>query len=193
MDAFGAFYSSKCSLGGADFADGAPPPVRRRTTARLCRVRFRRLEVRRLLRALDVTKATGPDGISARVLKECAGPLSAPLALLFSLSFSSGVVPSSWKLAHVVPVYKKKAKSSVENYRPISLLAVASKVMETIVNEQIVNFLESQSVFSEHQFGYRCLRGTGDLLAALNTEWTQTVAPPPSAVSGRKSGQLILG
>ena len=76
----------------------------------------------------------------------------------------------------MVPVYKKKERSKVDNYRPVSLLPVASKVMETIVNQQIVNFLESQGVFSENQFGFRGLRGTEDLLAALNNEWIRTLA-----------------
>ena len=79
-------------------------------------------------------------------------------------------MPKAWKLAHVVPVYKKKSKAKVDNYRPVLLLSVTSKVMESIVNQQIVNFLEREVVFSESQFGFRTKRGTSDLLTALNAK-----------------------
>ena len=73
--------------------------------------------VKDIISNLDITKATGIDGISARILKECAEELSYPLTLLFNLSFRSGKVPSSWKKAHVTPVHKADAKDVVENYR----------------------------------------------------------------------------
>jgi len=85
-------------------------------------------------------------------------------------------MPKAWKLAHVVPVYKKKSKAKVDNYRPVSLLSVTSKVMESIINQQVVNFLEREGIFSESQFGFRTKRGTSDLLTALNAEWAATLA-----------------
>ena len=77
--------------------------------------------VKDIISMLDIIKATGIDGISARVLKECAEELSYPLTLLFNLSFRSGKFPASWKRAHVTPVHKADAKDVAENYRPISL------------------------------------------------------------------------
>ena len=56
-------------------------------------------KVKDILSKLDINKATGVDGISARILKECAQELSPPLTLLFNLSFRSGKVPSLWKKA----------------------------------------------------------------------------------------------
>ena len=75
-DVFGKFFASKCSLGRKDFTDGKFPSVRPRTRARLSRIRFREKEVRKRLKKLDVSKANGPDGISERVLRQCAGALA---------------------------------------------------------------------------------------------------------------------
>ena len=88
---------------------------------------------------IDVTKACGPDGIHGKVLKSCAGSLSYPLWLLFNLSMSSGVIPDEWKLASIVPVYKKGDCRDVGNYRPISLLCLVGKIMEELVRSRILS------------------------------------------------------
>ena len=83
-DVFGKFFASKCSLGEEGlFTDGKFPSVRPRTRARLCRIRFREKEVRKRLKKFDVLKANGPDGISARVLRQCARALAQPLTKLY--------------------------------------------------------------------------------------------------------------
>ena len=107
-------------------------------------VRFREATVQRQLRQLDPTQATGPDGIPARVLKQCSKVLAAPLAKLSSLCFRCRVQPSLWKLARVVPIHKKHSHSAVKNYRPVSLLSVFSKVMDKIVITAIINYLEHE-------------------------------------------------
>ena len=87
-------------------------------------------EVQSILEALKPEKATGPDEILARFLKETA-PMNAPSStVLFNRSLREGNIPSEWKLANIVPVHKKNEKAYVENYRPISLLGI---VMERCV------------------------------------------------------------
>ena len=122
-------------------------------------------------RRLDANKATGPDGIAARVLKECAQELAGPLTKLFSACFQAGVQPSLWKEASVVPVFKTSSPSNPRNYRPVSLLPILSKVMEQIVNNQIVNHLERNHLLSPAQFGFRRGLGTVDLLTILHHDW----------------------
>ena len=68
---------------GKDFTDGKFPSVCSRTRAGLSRIRFREKEVRKRLKKLDVSKANGPDGISARVLRQCARALAQPLTKLY--------------------------------------------------------------------------------------------------------------
>ena len=72
-----------------------------------------------VLRNLDNNKVHGPDGVPARLLTETAFQIAPSLCALFNKSLSHGVLPDDWKLANVVPVYKRGEKSYVENYRPI--------------------------------------------------------------------------
>ena len=67
-------------------------------------------------------KALGPDGIPGRILKETAQQIVPSLTLLFNKSLHSAVVPDEWKLANVVPVFKRGIKEHVQNYRPIFLI-----------------------------------------------------------------------
>jgi hypothetical protein len=64
-------------------------------------------DVKDLLSILNVTKAYGPDNIGPKLLKEAAPSITASLVKLFNFSLSKGIFPSSWKLANVVPIYKK--------------------------------------------------------------------------------------
>jgi hypothetical protein len=171
--AFGSFFAAKCSVED-DFGDNSLPPVSSRTSAQISNIHFRKSTVERALNHLDSTKATGPDGVPAIVLKTCASDLAGPLSRLFSKLFRTGVQPSCWKVANVVPVHKKKSKSAISNYRPVSLLSIISKVMEGINNTSVVNFLESHSVLSERQFGFRRGLGTADLLTLLHHQWCLT-------------------
>ena len=65
-------------------------------------------DIRVLLNKLNSNKAPGPDGISGKVLKNCASSIAYPITLLFNMSFSQGQIPGEWKLANVVPVLKKR-------------------------------------------------------------------------------------
>ncbi|CAB4017824.1 Hypothetical predicted protein [Paramuricea clavata] len=64
-------------------------------------------KIQAVLEALDVTKATGSDGIPARLLKETAEVIAPSLCCLFNKSLNTGTLPDEWKLANVVPVHKK--------------------------------------------------------------------------------------
>ena len=101
------------------------------------------------------------------VFKKCAPELSSVLAKLFRLCVSKGSFPSCWKSASIVPVPKKGDLSSPANYRPISLLPVMSIIFETVVNNHILSFLESNGLLSDFQYGFRHQRSTADALAFL--------------------------
>ena len=111
-------------------------------------------EVLDVLKSLDVTKATGPDGISARLLKEGAPSICISLTKLFNLSLNRKVFPSSWKEANVIPLYKKGDHSLCNNYRPISLLSCVGKVMEKVVFKHVFNFFRNNLILSANQSGF---------------------------------------
>ena len=124
----------------------------------ICEVTFSELDVFCVLRSLDPTKAMGCDNISPRLLKHCALSLYLPLHHLFTLSLSQCYLPVEWRTHLIKPIFKSGDKSSVRNYRPISLLPVISKVLEKLVYNNIVDFVTSS--ISPHQFGFLHNRST---------------------------------
>ena len=81
--------------------------------------------------------------------------ISVPLASLFNTSISSGVVPEKFKVANVVPVYKKDSQTNVSNYRPISLLSVFNKILEKLISNRLLKCLQKENIFFKGQFGFR--------------------------------------
>ena len=104
---------------------------------------------------MNVNKSPGPDKISPRILKEAKIEIVKPLTLLFNLSLHTGIVPNDWKLANVTPIFKKGCKSQPGNYRPISLTSVVCKLMESIIRDKLVNFLETNDIIKDSQHGFR--------------------------------------
>ncbi|KAJ8713484.1 hypothetical protein PYW07_013854 [Mythimna separata] len=131
-------------------------------------VRIRNKEVLRALCRLDVNKANGPDGIPAIVLKACAPELSPVLTRLYRLSYRTGIVPKSWKLANVQPVPKKGSRADPANYRPISITSILCKIMERVLNSRLMAYLEGNDLLSDRQYGFRRHQSTGDLLVYAN-------------------------
>ncbi len=112
-------------------------------------------EVRKLLMSISSAKATGCDGIPIKFLKCNLNISSAILTHIINLSLDSKIVPDGWKIAEVVPLFKSGDKSKPENYRPISILPSASKILERVVHTQVYGFLQQHSLFSNAQFGFR--------------------------------------
>ena len=94
-------------------------------------------EVLKILKSLKPKKSYGLDGISSEILKLGAEALKVPLTYIINFSILTGKFPSKWKVAKVIPLYKKGEKSSLKNYRPVSLLAVAGMILEKVVAIQI--------------------------------------------------------
>ena len=72
--------------------------------------------VTKLLNNLNIHKAPGPDGLSARVLKECSSEIAPILACIYNESLAQGAVPDDWRQANVAPVFKKGEKYDAANY-----------------------------------------------------------------------------
>ena len=87
-------------------------------------------EVESILKSLQLSKATGPDAINNRILRELATPLYIPLSDLFNFSLAIGKVTLMWKEENATPIFKKEDPSVVSNHRPISLLSTVGKVLK---------------------------------------------------------------
>ena len=80
--------------------------------------------------------------------------LSVPLSHIINVSLDAGQFPQEWKAAKIIPLYKSGSKTNFDNYRPISVLPIVSKVIEKIVQKQLMNFLDENKLLSTRQFGF---------------------------------------
>ena len=150
---FNTYFQSQTILDDSNaILPDLPPPTYH---TQLNRIVITPLEVESILKTLKLGKASGPNGLNNRVLKELSKELSSPLCSLFNQSLRHGVFPASYKIAHVSPVPKKGDLSQVSNHRPISLLNTEGKVFERLVFKHLFNHLQDNNcclLFSQASF-----------------------------------------
>ena len=115
------------------------------------------------LRKLKVGKSSGHDNLSPRLLRAASDILASPLTHIFVQSISEGIFPKIWKLANVTPI-PKKPNPSITDFRPISLLPLPSKILESIVLSTVKKSLIDG--YGSNQFGFR--PGSSTLLAHIS-------------------------
>ncbi len=134
-------------------AGEAPDPKNLQTESVLTTIQFRVSDVRKKIRNLKTEGAAGPDGIGPRVLQELQEEMAPALAAVFTKSMEEGEVPADWRDANVMPIFKKGAKSSPSNYRPVSLTSVSCRVMESLIRDAITSHLTANKLIkSQHGF-----------------------------------------
>lgn len=139
------------------------------STSTLTNIIITEEDVLLLLLALRIDKSPGPDEIHPRVLKEVAAQIAKPLARIYQWSLSSGEVPYQWKLANICPIFKKGSRSCPENYRPVSLTSVLSKLLEKLVGKQIMEHVLTNNIVPKQQHGFLKGKSTAtNLLESLN-------------------------
>ena len=112
------------------------------------------------IKKIKPKKSSGSDGLSQEQLVMGAEALIAPLLTIFNKSIDDEKFPDAWKKAIVSPVLKKGDSGLYENYRPVSCLPAASKLLEMIVCEQVTDHLESNKLLPESKHGFRSKRST---------------------------------
>ena len=112
-----------------------------------------REEVCRIVTSLPMNKSPGPDNISARVLKDCLPVILGPLTDIINCSIHTSTFPDNWKEVEVIPILKDGDHEKAVNNRPLSLLAVASNVLERIVLNQLSAYLTKNNRLTSHQSG----------------------------------------
>jgi len=88
------------------------------------------------------------------LLKECASAVAEPLSLIFVKSFDTGTLPEDWRKAHIVPILKKGDRTDKANYCPVSLTSVPCKLMESMIKDKVMSFMQENSVFSTAEHGF---------------------------------------
>ncbi len=116
--------------------------------------------IHRQLTKLKVNKATGLNQIPSCMLKDDVSIIANSVTYLVNLSLSVGSMPDEWKQAKVIPLYKSGCREDMDNYRPISILPVISKIAETAVNVQLQQYLTQHNLLSSVQSGFRKYHST---------------------------------
>lgn len=116
-------------------------------------------EVRSAIKNLK-NKSSGPEGIPAHVIKYISENLVEVISDLCNMSFEQGSFPAALKISCVIPILKSGNSSEASNYRPICILHVISKIIERIMFNRIMQFLNKYNVLSDTQHGFRANRST---------------------------------
>ena len=111
------------------------------------------------LSSCDPSKAMGGDGIPPMILKHAASALAEPVHHLFSLCLTKSYLPAEWRCHHITPIHKSGDRSTITNYRPISLLSCLFKILERLVFDKTYDFIVKTSI-SNSQFGFVRNRST---------------------------------
>ena len=114
------------------------------------------VEISQILESLK-NGAAGYDEISASLLKLISPFIVEPLVYLYNQSLQEGIFPTELKIANVIPLYKSDDSFVFNNYRPVSLLCVLSKIFEKVMYNRLLEFLESYKILTNSQFGFRKL------------------------------------
>ena len=108
-------------------------------------------KVLEVLQFIDISKAAGIDKISGKCLEDGPNILAKPIAKTCNIFICSGLFPSDCKIAKLKPLYKKGSKTKPENFRPIFLLPLISKVIERILYDQVDNFLLQNNILYNYR------------------------------------------
>ena len=108
----------------------------------------------------------GPSSLPVNIMKIIGLVISKPSELIFNASFTTGIVPGEFKVAIVIPIFKKGSQYDLSNYRPISLLSVFNKILEKLMYIRLIKFLD-KNVLSENQFGFRSGHSTQQAILCI--------------------------
>lgn len=111
--------------------------------------------VSQLIASLKISTSAGCDQINSKLLKNTISLSSHVLHLIFTQSLDTGVVPDDWKKAQITPIFKADDRTCPNNYRPISLTSIPSKLLEHIIFSNLMTHLESMNFFYPNQHGFR--------------------------------------
>ena len=123
-----------------------------------------------IVKHMKNTNSHGCDGIPLRYIKDSLPVIITYLTCILNTSIATGVVPKAWKHSVVVPVFKSGNQHEPQNYRPISLLPIISKILEKVVASQLSKHLETKNLLSNTQHGFRSSLSTDTALLTLSNK-----------------------
>ena len=112
-------------------------------------------KITKIIKSLKNTGAQGRDQISTKILKKFKGILSPSLRHIVNISTTTGIYPEGWKLGLITPLPKSGNLNIAKNWRPITILPAASKILEGVLQSQLQDYMEVRGIYSDSQHAYR--------------------------------------
>lgn len=131
------------------------PSYLKRTRYQFCFRLVNEIEVFLLLDNLDRKKSFGLDKLHPFLAKVAALQIFRPLTGIINLSIKQGIFPDNLKIAQVVPIFKQGSRLSCDNYRPISVLPVLSKIFEKCIYNQLMHYFSIEDIIIPNQYGFK--------------------------------------
>jgi hypothetical protein len=138
-ESFSSFFKENMNL---DNDTMSSPQTTSTEVHSICNCIFRE-DLQGELEALQCNKSVGSDPLPSKIIKNCAVELSHPLYISYNKILQYNSYSSRWKVAHITPVHKKGKKYNIENYRPISLLPIFSKIFEKFLYKILFNEIKT--------------------------------------------------
>ena len=116
-------------------------------------------------------------GLSNIFIKQISFELAIPISIIVEKSLKTGKFPTVWKQSIITPVYKNKGKKEeMSNYRPISSIPIFAKILETLVSEDLMIYLEANSIINNEQFGFRKFRSVHHAIISFVNNITMEIS-----------------
>ena len=132
-------------------------------------------KVEQILLNLKNSKSCGLDGIDTFSLKLAGQLLIPPITHIINLSIQSHQFPTTWKVAKIIPLFKKGDPLNPKNYRPVAILPILSKVLEKAVFLQIMDYMDSNQLLHPNHHGFRTGHSTTTCLIQLYDTWVEAI------------------
>ena len=145
-------------------------------------VRINPQNITTILKKLKTNSAAGPDFLPPIFFHYTCYTISFPLSIIFRALIDTHSVPHEWKHSIVTPKYKKGSTSDPSNYRPISLTCTCCKILESLIYNDIMQYLIEHNLITKHQHGFMKRHSTTtNLLESIN-DWTISLSNHKSII-----------
>ena len=131
--------------------------------------------VEKIVGQLKNSKSAGLDTIDTQIIKLTLPYILPALTHIVNLSIEQGYFPSQWKIAKIIPLYKKGDPLDVKNYRPVAILPVLSKILERAVFLQIIQYMEANQLIHPNHHGFRAGHSTVTSLIQMYDKWVDVL------------------
>ena len=124
---------------------------------------------------LEKRKASGPDKETIMLAKDAAISIAYPLMMIYNASLTNGIFPDVWKLARVTPIHKSGPKTDTNNYRPIPVISVFSRMLERLTHDQLFEFFKTNKRLTSNQAAFRKHYSTMTSLIGSTDYWYESI------------------